>query len=99
MALTDTACKNAKPGDKPRKIADSGGLYLLVNGAGKYWRWNYRFAGKRKTMALGVYPDVPLVAARVAHAKARALLREAGVSNLRLPITLPPPRMRARVAR
>lgn len=74
MTLTDTACKNAKPGDKARKLTDGGGLYLLVTRAGKYWRWNYRHAGKRKTMALGVYPDVPLAAARVAHAKARALL-------------------------
>ncbi|WP_295537679.1 Arm DNA-binding domain-containing protein, partial [uncultured Pseudacidovorax sp.] len=47
MPLTDLACRNAKPSDKPRKVADGGGMYLLVNKTGKYWRWDYRFAGKR----------------------------------------------------
>ncbi|MBN9426147.1 MAG: integrase arm-type DNA-binding domain-containing protein [Burkholderiales bacterium] len=74
MALTDTACRNAKPGDRPRKLADEKGLYLLVNTAGKYWRWDYRFAGKRKTMALGVYPEVGLAKARSELARARELL-------------------------
>ncbi len=74
MALTDTACRNAKPGDRPRKLADEKGLYLLVNVAGKYWRWDYRFAGKRKTMALGVYPEVSLAKARAELARARELL-------------------------
>jgi integrase len=76
MALTATACKNAEPGDKPRKLADAGGLYLLVNTAGKYWRWDYRYAAKRKTMALGVYPEVSLADARAKHAKVRALLAD-----------------------
>jgi len=62
--LTDTAVRNAKPKDKPYKISDSAGLYLLVKNAGKYWRMDYRFAGKRKTLALGVYPGVSLSAAR-----------------------------------
>lgn len=62
MALTDMEVKKAKATDKPVKLADGGGLFLLVqpNGA-KYWRLAYRFAGKQKTLALGVYPDVPLV--------------------------------------
>lgn len=59
MPLTDTECKTAAPGEKPRKLADSGGMYLLVQPDGKkYWRLDYRFAGKRKTLALGVYPGV-----------------------------------------
>ncbi|WP_295529182.1 tyrosine-type recombinase/integrase [uncultured Pseudacidovorax sp.] len=64
MPLTDLACRNAKPSDKPRKMADGSGMYLLVNKSGKYWRWDYRFAGKRFTMAFGVYPEVSLVQAR-----------------------------------
>jgi len=40
MALTDTRIRNEKPGEKPRKLADSGGLYLLLNQSGKYWRWS-----------------------------------------------------------
>ena len=60
MPLSDQAIKKAKPTDKPYKMADEKGLYLLVNAAGKYWRLNYRHDGKRKTLALGVYPDVSL---------------------------------------
>lgn len=60
MPLSDTAIRNAKAKDKPYKMADEKGLYLLINQAGKYWRFDYRFDGKRKTLALGVYPDVPL---------------------------------------
>ena len=50
------------------------GLYLLVNATGKYWRLDYRFAGKRKTLALGVYPDVTLAKARERRDDARKLL-------------------------
>ena len=64
MPLSDLACKKAKPGDKPYKLTDDKGLCLLVNTAGKYWRMNYRFGGKQKTLALGVYPDVSLARAR-----------------------------------
>lgn len=76
MPLTDTACRNAKAAEKPRKFADEGGLYLLVKEAGKYWRWDYRYAGKRKTMAFGVYPAVTLAQARKRRDDARALLAE-----------------------
>ena len=63
MALTDTFVKNAKP-DASRaagiKHTDGQGLYLLVKPAGKYWRMDYRHAGKRKTLAVEVrYGDVP----------------------------------------
>ena len=64
MALTDTAVRNAKPGEKPYKLTHGKGLYLLVNATGKYWRLDYRFAGKRKTLAIGVYPEVTLADAR-----------------------------------
>jgi integrase len=65
MPLTNTAILNAKPGTKPRKMADEKGLFLLVNPNGsKYWRLKYRFGGKEKTLALGVYPDVSLAEAR-----------------------------------
>lgn len=64
MPLTDTAIRAAKPQDKQYKLTDEKGMYLLVNNAGKYFRLDYRFAGKRKTLALGVYPDVKLVEAR-----------------------------------
>lgn len=60
ILLSDPAIKRAKPAEKPYKLTDEKGLYLLVNTTGKYWRLNYRFAGKQKTLALGVYPDVPL---------------------------------------
>lgn len=76
MSLTDTACRNAKATDKPRKLADEAGLYLLVKGAGKYWRWDYRYAGKRKTLALGVYPAIGLKDARERAADARRQLQE-----------------------
>ncbi|RIQ20018.1 DUF4102 domain-containing protein [Bordetella avium] len=74
MPITDTACRQAKPAPKPYKLADGGGLYLLVNQTGKYWRWDYRHAGKRKTLALGVYPETTLADARSAHQEARKLL-------------------------
>ncbi len=74
--LTDTAVRNAKPKDKPFKISDSGGLYLLVKSTGKYWRMNYRYAGKQKTLSIGVYPTITLVNARKKRDDARKLLAE-----------------------
>jgi integrase len=76
MPLTDTFIRQAKysgakAGDKH---SDGGGLYLLVNAAGKYWRMNYRYLGKQKTLALGVYPAVPLATARKGRDQARELL-------------------------
>ena len=79
MALTDTAAKNAKADPaKPAgaKLTDGQGLYLLVKSAGKYWRFDYRFADKRKTLALGTYPAVTLADARKARDTARALLAQ-----------------------
>lgn len=78
MALTDTAVKNAKHNGKPAgdKRHDTGGLYLLVKAAGRYWRMDYRFGGKRKTLALGIYPAVSFVQARKDRDKARQLLEQ-----------------------
>lgn len=66
MPLSDTAIKNAKPTpDKAFKMPDEKGMYLLVHQNGsKYFRLDYRFDGKRKTLALGVYPDTSLKQAR-----------------------------------
>ena len=69
--LTATAVTQAKPKPKPYSLSDGGGMYLLVNATGKYWRYDYRFAGKRKTLALGVYPATSLKQAREKHQRAR----------------------------
>jgi hypothetical protein len=74
MALTDTAVRNPRPAEKPYKLTHRKGLYLLVNATGKYWRLDYRYAGKRKTLVLGVYPDVTLATARERRDDARKLL-------------------------
>lgn len=74
--LTAVAVKNARPADRPYKLSDGGGMFLLVNAVGKYWRVAYRFAGKQKTLALGPYPEVTLEAARKARDAARLLLRD-----------------------
>src|SRR5574340_289707 len=75
MALTELEIKKAKPEAKPYKMADGGGMYLFIHAnGGKYWRMDYRFAGKRKTLAIGVYPDVPLTKARERREEARKLL-------------------------
>lgn len=78
MALTDTFVKNIKPSGTPagEKHADGQGLYLHVKEAGKYWRLSYRFDGKQKTLALGVYPAVSLAKARARRDKARELLAD-----------------------
>ena len=72
MPLTDTTIRNTKPAEKPIKLFDGGGLFLLVTPAGqRYWRLKYRAAGKEKLLALGVYPDVTLAAARRKRDEAR----------------------------
>lgn len=71
MPLTDTAIRGAKKKDKQYKISDERGMYLLVTKTGKYFRFDYRFLGKRKTLALGVYPDVTLKKARALRDAAR----------------------------
>jgi hypothetical protein len=72
MPLTDTKVKQAKPGDKPIKLSDAKGLFLLIQPNGsKLWRWKYRVLGKEKMMALGSYPEKFLAEARGDLAEAR----------------------------
>ena len=72
MPLTDTTIRNAKPGDKPKKMFDSGGLYVVVTpNGGKWWRLKYRFDNKEKLLSLGIYPDVGLKDARERRDEAR----------------------------
>lgn len=78
MALTDTAIRNAKPKDKPYKVADAQGLYLLVNPTGsKLWRIKYRIEGAERKLALGAYPEITLAEARAARDAARRQLAHA----------------------
>lgn len=79
MKLSDLECRNAPPNDSPsktpRKLADGEGLYLWVMPNGrKYWRFKYRFHGKPKEYAIGVYPEVSLKEARYKKYDARKLL-------------------------
>ena len=75
MALTDVVAKNAKSIGKTFKLSDERGLYLEVSpNGGKWWRLKYRFGGKEKRLALGVYPDVKLKDARERRDAARNLL-------------------------
>lgn len=78
MALTDTFVKNVKHSGSAAgdKITDGQGMHLLVKAAGKYWRLSYRFLGKQKTLALGVYPEVSLALARQRRDQARKLLAQ-----------------------
>ena len=77
MPLTDTAIRAAKPATKPFKLADERSLYLLITPAGgKLWRMDYRFEDKRKTLALGAYPDVNLKQARDRRDEARRQLAD-----------------------
>ncbi|ECJ6124577.1 tyrosine-type recombinase/integrase [Salmonella enterica] len=75
MKLTARQISTAKPTDKPYKLSDGGGLYLLVNPNGsRYWRMKYRYAGKEKLLSIGVYPDVTLAEARDKRTKAKRIL-------------------------
>jgi len=75
MALTDTEIRRSKPGEKPYKISDSGGLHLMITPTGgKLWRWKYRFDSAEKLMALGRYPDISLAEARERRDAARKRL-------------------------
>ncbi len=77
MSLTHIKISNAKPRSKPYKLADEKGLFLYVapNGS-KYWRLKYRFGGKEKLLAIGVFPEVSLAEARNKRDNARKLLAD-----------------------
>jgi len=75
MPLSDTQCKTAKPKEKPYKLTDEKGLYLLVAvSGGKWWRFNYRFEQKHKTLSMGTYPETSLKQAREKRDEARKLV-------------------------
>jgi integrase len=77
MPLTNITILKAKPADKPVRLFDGGGLYLEISPAGgKLWRLKYRFNGKEKRLALGIYPDVSLARAREKRHEARTLLAD-----------------------
>lgn len=72
MALTDLAIRKARPGPTPYKLADSHGLFLLVQPAGgKLWRLKFRFDGREKKLAIGTYPEIGLGEARRRRDEAR----------------------------
>jgi len=73
--LTDNSIRSAKPPEKPYKMGDSGGLFILVHPSGaRWWRFKFRVAGKEKLLSFGVYPDVPLKLARERRDEARRQL-------------------------
>lgn len=75
--LTDVALRQAKPKAKPYKLADGGGLFLLVTpSGGKWWRFKYRFGGREKLLSFGTYPEVSLQSARKQRDEAREQVAE-----------------------
>lgn len=75
MKLNDRQIKTAKSQEKSYKLSDGKSLYLLVHhNGGKYWRMDYAFQGKRKTLAIGVYPDISLQQARLRAEEARQMI-------------------------
>ncbi|MCG5494409.1 tyrosine-type recombinase/integrase [Ectothiorhodospira variabilis] len=76
VPLTDSECRTARFEGRPRKLYDGGGLFLHIQEAGKYWRMRYRFQGREKLYAIGVYPQVSLKMARQRREAARDLLSQ-----------------------
>ena len=73
--LTDQKIKNLKEKDKQYKVTDEKGMFLLIKtNGGKYWRFKYRFAGKEKSLSIGVYPEISLKQARLKRDEAKKLL-------------------------
>ncbi|HWU70676.1 MAG TPA: integrase arm-type DNA-binding domain-containing protein, partial [Pseudoxanthomonas sp.] len=77
--ISPSVVVNAKPKAKPSRLADGGGLFLLVNPSGsRWWRWKYRRpdSGKENLLSLGTFPDVSLKRAREKRDEARKLLAD-----------------------
>src|ERR1035437_5826507 len=75
MPLSDAKIRNAKPKSKPYKLTDGEGMFLLVHPNGsKYWRLKYRFVGRERILALGVYPEVGIAEVRERRTQARKAL-------------------------
>src|SRR3546814_11887342 len=79
MPLTDMKCRNARPGQRLRKLSDGGGLQLWIQPTGsRQWRLAYRFGGKQRLLALGPYPASSLADARERRDEARSEDRRVG---------------------
>lgn len=77
MPLTDMQCRNARPGQRLKKLSDGGGLQLWIQPTGsRQWRLAYRFGGKQRLLALGPYPLLPLADARKHRDEAKRLLSD-----------------------
>lgn len=77
MPLTDVQIRQAKPGEKPRKLSDERGLFIEIRPTGaKLWRYRYKIDGKENVFALGEYPEMGLAEARAERDKARALVKQ-----------------------
>jgi integrase len=75
MPLSDTTIRNAKPKDKPYKLTDGRGLFLLINPrGGKGWRFKYRFGGKEKLLSFGTFPEIGLGDARKCREETREMV-------------------------
>lgn len=80
--LTDTKIRTIKPADKPQKLFDGGGLFLLVTPTGgKLWRLKYRFGGIEKLLAIGAYPQISLAEARQKRDQASAMIANGADPN------------------
>ena len=76
-ALTVAAVRRSKPADKPVRLADGGGLHLIVKPDGsRHWRYDYRLGGRRRSLALGGYPEISLAEARRLHSLAQAAVAQ-----------------------
>lgn len=77
MPLTDVQIRQAKPGDKPRKLSDERGLYVEIRPSGsKFWRYRYKIEGVENVYAIGEYPEMGLADARAERDRARALVKQ-----------------------
>ena len=77
MPLTELKCRSAKTESKIKKLSDEKGLYLELRPSGsKYWRMKYRFGGKEKRLAIGVYPELSLKEARTKRDEAKKQLAD-----------------------
>ncbi|HVZ03560.1 tyrosine-type recombinase/integrase, partial [Hyphomicrobium sp.] len=84
MPLTDTAIRRTKPAARPYKLADGGGLFLLINPTGsRLWRLKYRVDGREKLLAIGPYPDVTLAKARERRDDAKKTIADGGDPSAR----------------
>jgi hypothetical protein len=98
--LTEKELKNAKPRDKPYKLAAGGGLHLLIKPSGsRLWRLKYRVDGREKLLSFGMYPEVSLKLARERRDEARLAIRKASTQERNGNLKKPQSRRRLRQSR